>query len=119
MTGVTMKITYKMRSDINEKMDKLPLGYYDSTTHGEVLSLITNDVDTITQTLNQSLTQIITSITAIIGITIMMITISWQMTIVAICIVPVSLIAVIFVVKKSQKHFKDQQKYLGTGQWSC
>jgi len=114
MTGVTMKITYKMRSDINEKMDKLPLGYYDTTTHGEVLSLITNDVDTITQTLNQSLTQIITSITAIIGITIMMLTISWQMTIVAICIVPVSLIAVIFVVKKSQKHFKDQQKYLGT-----
>jgi len=114
MTGVTMKITYKMRSDINEKMDRLPLGYYDSTTHGEVLSLITNDVDTITQTLNQSLTQIITSITAIIGITIMMVSISWQMTIVAICIVPVSLIAVIFVVKKSQQHFKDQQKYLGT-----
>ena len=114
MTGVTMKITYKMRSDINEKMDRLPLGYYDSTTHGEVLSLITNDVDTITQTLNQSLTQIITSITAIIGIMIMMVSISWQMTIVAICIVPVSLIAVIFVVKKSQQHFKDQQKYLGT-----
>lgn len=114
MSGVTMKITYKMRNDISYKMHKLPLSYYDKTTHGEVLSRITNDVDTISQTLNQSLTQIITSVTSVIGITIMMLTISWQMTIVAFCIIPISMIAVVSVVKKSQKHFKNQQKYLGT-----
>ncbi|MGG2028105.1 ABC transporter ATP-binding protein [Gottfriedia sp. S16(2024)] len=113
MSGVTMKVTYKLRSDINDKIHKLPLSYFDQTSHGEVLSRITNDVDTINQTLNQSLTQIITSITSIIGITIMMISISWQLTLVALCILPLSMVFVMMIVKKSQKHFINQQRYLG------
>nr|WP_235832763.1 ABC transporter ATP-binding protein [Gottfriedia acidiceleris] len=113
MSGVTMKVTYKLRSDINDKIHKLSLSYFDQTSHGEVLSRITNDVDTINQTLNQSLTQIITSITSIIGITIMMISISWQLTLVALCILPLSLVFVMMIVKKSQKHFINQQRYLG------
>ncbi|WP_432707050.1 ABC transporter ATP-binding protein [Gottfriedia acidiceleris] len=113
MSGVTMKVTFKLRSDINDKIHKLPLSYFDQTSHGEVLSRITNDVDTINQTLNQSLTQIITSITSIIGITIMMISISWQLTLVALCILPLSMVFVMMIVKKSQKHFINQQKYLG------
>lgn len=113
MSNVSMKVTYQLRYDINEKIHKLPFRYFDKTTHGEVLSRITNDVDTISQTLNQSLTQIITSVTAIIGITIMMFTISWQLTLVALCILPFTMIFIMMVVKKSQKHFKDQQKYLG------
>ncbi|WP_099204498.1 ABC transporter ATP-binding protein [Scatolibacter rhodanostii] len=113
MSGITMKITYTMRNDISAKTHKLPLGYYDKTTHGEVLSRITNDVDTISQTLNQSLTQIITSITSLIGILIMMLSISWQMTLVTLCILPLTLIITIFIVQKSQKHFKSQQEYLG------
>ncbi|WP_438824047.1 ABC transporter ATP-binding protein [Bacillus sp. JJ1773] len=113
MTGVSMKVTKQLRTDINEKIHKLPFNYFDKTTHGEVLSRITNDVDTISQTLNQSLTQIITSITSLIGITIMMLTISWQMTLAAICILPLTMISVIGIIKKSQVHFKNQQKYLG------
>ncbi|WP_420488267.1 ABC transporter ATP-binding protein [Gottfriedia acidiceleris] len=113
MSGVTMKVTFKLRSDINDKLHKLPLSYFDQTSHGEVLSRITNDVDTINQTLNQSLTQIITSITSIIGITIMMISISWQLTLVALCILPLSMVFVMMIVKKSQKHFIKQQRYLG------
>ena len=95
MTGVTAKVTFKMRNDINEKIHKLPLGYYDKNTHGDVLSRITNDVDTISNTLNQSMTQIITSITAIIGILVMMLSISWQMTLVSLCILPLSMIVTI------------------------
>lgn len=114
MSGVTAKITFKMRNDINEKVHKLPLGFYDKTTHGDVLSRITNDVDTISTTLNQSMTQIITSISALIGITIMMLSISWQMTVVTLFILPLSMIITIYVVKKSQKYFKEQQKYLGS-----
>ncbi|MEE6451943.1 ABC transporter ATP-binding protein [Gottfriedia acidiceleris] len=113
MSGVTMKVTFKLRSDINDKIHKLPLSYFDQTSHGEVLSRITNDVETINQTLNQSLTQIITSITSIIGITIMMISISWQLTLVALCILPLSMVFVMMIVKKSQKHFINQQRYLG------
>lgn len=113
MTGVSMKVTKQLRTDINEKIHKLPFNYFDKTTHGEVLSRITNDVDTISQTLNQSLTQIITSITSLIGITIMMLTISWQMTLAAICILPLTMISVVGIIKKSQVHFKNQQKYLG------
>ncbi len=113
MTGVTMKVTYQLRRDIDHKIHRLPLGYYDTTTHGEVLSRITNDVDTVSQSLNQSLTQIITSVTSIIGILIMMLTISWQLTLVALLIIPISLIFVTVIVKKSQKHFVRQQKYLG------
>ena len=114
MSGVTAKVTFKMRNDINEKIHKLPLGYYDKTTHGDVLSRITNDVDTISNTLNQSMTQIITSITSLIGIMVMMLTISWKMTLVSLCILPLSMIVTLFVVKKSQKHFVSQQKLLGS-----
>jgi ATP-binding cassette subfamily B multidrug efflux pump len=113
MTGVTMKVTYSLRREIAAKIQKLPFQYYDSTSNGEVLSHITNDVDTISQSLNQSITQIITSVTLLIGILIMMLTISWEMTLVALCIVPLSFGFVVTIVKKSQKHFEDQQEYLG------
>lgn len=113
MSGVTAKITYKMRNELNEKTHRLPLGYYDRTSRGDVLSRITNDVDTISQTLNQSLTQIVTSITSLIGILIMMLTISWHMTLAAVFVLPISFIIVMVVVKKSQKYFKTQQKSLG------
>lgn len=113
MSSVTAKITYKFRNDIFDKMHRLPFGFYDTTTHGEVLSRITNDVDTISQTLNQSLTQIITSTTSLLGVTIMMLSISWRLTLAAVCVIPVSMLFVVTIVKKSQKHFKNQQKYLG------
>ena len=113
MSGVTMKVTYQLRRDIDDKIHRLPLGYYDTTTHGDVLSRITNDVDAISQSLSQSLTQIITSVTSIIGILIMMLTISWQLTLVELLIIPISLVFITFIVKKSQKHFVSQQKYLG------
>ena len=113
MSGISMKVTKRLRSDINEKIHRLPFQYFDKTTHGEVLSRITNDVDTINQTLNQSLSQIITSVTTLIGITIMMLSISWQMTLVALCILPLSTVFVVAIIKKSQVHFKNQQEYLG------
>ena len=113
MSDVTAKITFRLRKDISEKMHRLPFGYYDKVTHGEILSRITNDVDTISQSLNQSMTQIISSVASLIGITIMMFTISWQLTLVAMCILPISAVAVMMIIKKSQKHFKSQQKFLG------
>ncbi len=113
MSKVTANVTKKLRSDINDKIHKLPLKFFDTTTHGEVLSRITNDVDTINQSLNQSITQIITSLTSLIGITVMMLTISWQLTLFALVMLPVTLFAVIFVVKRSQKHFVNQQNFLG------
>jgi ATP-binding cassette subfamily B protein len=113
MTNVSMKVTYNLRRDISQKMNKLPLKYFDSTSHGEVLSRVTNDIDVLNQTLNQSITQIITSITMLIGIMIMMFTISWQMTLLALCIIPASFIIIQFLVKRSQKHFAAQQEYLG------
>lgn len=113
MTGISMKITYKLREDIEAKIHRLPFKYYDSTTSGEVLSRMTNDVDSISQSLNQSLSQIITSAATIIGILVMMLTISWQMTLIALCVVPVSFGFIIFIFKKSQKYFKTQQEYLG------
>lgn len=113
MSSVTAKVTYKLRDDIFDKIHRLPFGFYDKTTHGEVLSRITNDVDTISQTLNQSLTQIITSITTLLGVTVMMLSISWRLTLAAVCVIPVSMLFVIAIVKKSQKYFKAQQKYLG------
>ena len=113
MSGVSMKITYRFRRDISEKINRLPLAYFDSKTHGEVLSRITNDVDTVSHTLNQSLTQIITSVTTLIGVLVMMLSISPLMTVVAILIVPISALLVMTVVKKSQKYFKQQQKSLG------
>ena len=113
MSKVTANVTKKLRSDINGKIHKLPLKFFDTTTHGEVLSRITNDVDTINQSLNQSLTQIITSLTSLIGITVMMLSISWQLTLFALVMLPVTMFTVILVVKKSQKHFTDQQNFLG------
>lgn len=113
MVGVGQKFTYTLRKAISEKINKLPIKYFDKKTHGEVLSYITNDVDTIAQNLNQSITQLITSLTTVIGILIMMITISWQMALVAVLVLPVSLGLVMLVVSKSQKYFKDQQQYLG------
>jgi ATP-binding cassette subfamily B multidrug efflux pump len=114
MTDITQKITYKFRRDISEKINRMPLQYFDSRTFGDVLSRVTNDVDTISQTLNQGLTQMITSVTMIIGILIMMFTISWQMTLVALLVVPLSFVFIGVIVKKSQKYFTDQQESLGT-----
>lgn len=113
MTDVSMRVTYNLRKDISKKLNRLPLKYFDRTTNGEVLSRITNDIDTLSQSLNQSITQIITSVTTIIGILIMMFSINAWMTLIAICIAPISFIFVIAIVKKSQKHFTNQQKYLG------
>ena len=113
MSGVSMKITYRLRRDITEKINRLPLSYFDTKTHGEVLSRITNDVDTVSHTLNQSLTQIITAITTLIGVLIMMISISLTMTLMALLIVPLSLVLILAVVTRSQKYFKLQQKSLG------
>jgi ATP-binding cassette subfamily B protein len=108
-----MNITYRMRKDIAAKINRMPLRYFDGTNHGEVLSRVTNDVDTVSQTLNQSMTQIITSVTTVLGVLVMMITISWQMTLVAIGIIPLSTIFVLLVVKQSQKYFRQQQDFLG------
>jgi ATP-binding cassette subfamily B protein len=113
MSGVSMKITYRFRKDISQKINRMPLKYFDGTSHGEVLSRVTNDVDTVSQTLNQSLTQIITSVTTVLGVLIMMLTISWIMTLVALLIIPLSLIIILTVIKRSQKYFKQQQDYLG------
>lgn len=113
MSGVAMKVSYNMRNDISQKINKMPLKYFDDTNHGEVLSCITNDVDTVSTTLNQNMTQIITSVTTVIGVLIMMISISGLMTLVALAIIPVSMILVMLIVKQSQKFFKAQQEQLG------
>lgn len=114
MSGVSMNVTYKLRKEISHKMNKLPLKYFDTRTHGEVLSRITNDVDTVSQTLNQSLSQIITSTATVIGVLIMMLSISVLMTFVAFLVIPLSGLLIMGVVKKSQKYFKQQQKSLGS-----
>lgn len=113
ISGVAQKVSYNFRKEIAEKINRMPLKYFDKKTHGEVLSRITNDVDTVSQSLNQSMSQIITSIITIIGVLIMMLSISWQMTLVALLILPVSMALILAVVKKSQKYFKSQQEYLG------
>ncbi len=113
MAGVSVDITYNLRKNIATKINRMPLKYFDGTNHGEILSRITNDVDTVNQTLSQSLSQIITSITSVVGIFIMMLTISWQMTLVALLVIPLSLVVVQFIVKRSQKYFRAQQDYLG------
>lgn len=113
MTGVSQKLTYRLRKEISEKINRIPVKYYDGTTHGEVLSRVTNDVDTLSQSLNQSATQVITSFTTIIGVLVMMLSISPVMTIVALLILPVSMTLISVIVKHSQKHFKNQQEYLG------
>ncbi len=113
MTGVSMKVTYGLRGEIMSKINRMPLSYFDSVSHGEVLSRVTNDVDTLNQTLNQSITQIITSVTMLVGILVMMFSISWQLTLVALCILPVSSGFIAMIVRRSQKHFKQQQEFLG------
>lgn len=113
MNSISCKIAYSLRKDLSEKINKLPMSYFDKQTHGEVLSRITNDVDTLSNNLSQSLSQCITSVATVIGVLVMMIRISGLMTIVNILILPISLGGVIFIVKKSQKYFKQQQDYLG------
>ncbi len=113
MSGVAQKVSYNLRKEISEKINRLPLKYFDKMTHGEVLSRVTNDVDTVSQTLNQSLFQMITSFTTLIGVLVMMLTISWLMTLIAVMIVPISVIFISVIVKQSQKYFKTQQESLG------
>lgn len=113
MAGVTQKITYRLRKEIETKINHLPFSYFDKLTHGEVLSRITNDVDTVSQSLNQVVQQVFTSIVTIIGILYMMLTISWKMTLMALIIVPLSGMVAAFVVRHSQKYFKAQQRTLG------
>jgi len=113
MADVSTNIAYRFRRDISEKMNRMPLKYFDGTTHGEVLSRITNDVDTVNQTLSQSLTQLITSLVTVIGVLAMMLSISWVMTLVALTILPLSGIVVGLIIRQSQKFFKQQQVYLG------
>ena len=113
MTGISQKVAYRMRTDISQKIDRMPMRYFESRTVGEVLSRITNDVDTMGQSLNQSVGQLIGNITSIIGVVVMMLTISPIMTLIAFVILPVSMVLIGVVVKHSQKYFKDQQEYLG------
>ncbi len=113
MSGVSQKMTYRMRKDISEKIHRIPMKYYESNTHGEVLSRVTNDVDTLGMSLNQSITQLITSVTTLIGVLVMMLSISGMLTVMALLILPISTVLVMLVVKKSQKYFKQQQEYLG------
>ena len=113
MTNVAQKITYRIRNDIAVKINKLPMKYFDKKTNGEVLSVITNDIDTLSMNLNQSITHIITAICTIIGILVMMFSISWQMTLISLVILPIAGILVTAIVKKSQKYFNRQQDYLG------
>lgn len=113
MTGVSAKVTYNLRKQIMEKIHKMPLKYFDGTNHGEILSRITNDVDTISNTLNQSLSQMITSLTTVLGVLVMMLTISWQMTLVSLIILPLSGFLMMFIIKRSQKYFKKRQEFLG------
>ena len=113
MTGISNDVTYNLRKDISKKINKLPLNYYESRTNGEILSRITNDVDTLQMSLNQSLTQLITSVTTLIGVFVMMLSINVWMTLAALLILPVSMLIIQNVMKHSQKYFQDQQSYLG------
>ncbi|MEG2950738.1 MAG: ABC transporter ATP-binding protein [Clostridia bacterium] len=113
MTGVSQKLSYSLRKQLATKVHHLPMSYFDHVTHGDVLSRITNDVDTLGQSLNQSLSQIVSSVTTGIGVLVMMFSINWQMTLVTLCILPLSAIMMGMVVKKSQKYFVGQQRYLG------
>lgn len=113
VTGIAQKVSYNLRREISEKINKLPLKYFDTNAYGDVLSRVTNDVDTISQTLNQSMSQIITSATTLVGVLIMMLTISFRMTIAAILILPISMFLILNIVKRSQKYFKAQQESLG------
>ncbi len=113
MTDVAMQVSYELRKNLMSKINRMPFRYFDGTTYGEVLSRLTNDVDTVNRTLNQSLTQVITSAVTVLGILIMMLTISWQMTLIAVVIVPVSFALMMAIIKASQKYFAQRQEYLG------
>ena len=113
MTGITQKTCYRMRKELSEKINRMPMKYFESRTYGEVLSRITNDVDTLGQSLNQSVTQIITSVATLVGTLVMMISISGIMTLISLVILPVSAILISFIIKHSQKYFRQQQEYLG------
>lgn len=113
MSGVSAKVTYKMRKDISEKINRMPISAFDRRTHGEVLSIITNDVDTLSQSLNQSATQLITSIVTLVGILVMMLSINVTITILVLLVLPITVFLMGIVMKKSQIHFKNQQDYLG------
>lgn len=113
MSGISQKMAYKLRKELSQKMNRLPMSYYDKRTYGEVLSRITNDVDTLGMSLNQSITQLITSVATIIGVLVMMLSISPLMTLIALLILPISILLISFIVKHSQKYFKQQQEYLG------
>lgn len=113
MTGISQKVIYKLRKEISEKIHRMPMNYFDTKTHGEVLSRVTNDVDTLSHSLNQSVNQTITAVTTIIGVFIMMLSISGTMTIAAVLTLPLSMVLIFGIVKKSQKYFSAQQEYLG------
>jgi ATP-binding cassette subfamily B protein len=113
LTGISARITYQLRKELSEKINRLPLSFFDKVTQGEVLSRVTNDVDTINATLNQSLSQIITSVTRVIGVLIMMVSINWLMTLIGLAMVPISMIFIRIVVKKSQGYYRQQQEFLG------
>lgn len=113
LTGVSMDITYRLRKNLSEKINRMPLKYFDGTNHGEILSRVTNDVATVSQTLSQSLSTIISSVTGVIGALIMMLSISWILTLVAILIIPLSMIFLRLILPQSQKYFSQQQDYLG------
>lgn len=113
MTGISNDVTYNLRKDISKKINRLPMNYFESRTNGEILSRVTNDVDTLQMSLNQSMTQLITSVTTLIGVLFMMLSINVWMTMAALLILPVSMVIINFVMKHSQKYFRDQQSYLG------
>lgn len=113
LAGVAQRVSYRFRRDINNKIDSLPLKFFDTTTNGEVMSYITNDVDAISNSLNQSLSQIVTSITTIIGVMVMMFTINWILTLITLLIVPISMFIVMLIIKRSQRYYLMQQEYLG------
>ena len=113
MTGITQKVCYRMRREVSEKINRMPMSYFESRTYGEVLSRITNDIDTRGNGLNQSITQLITSVSTVIGVIVMMLTISPLMTLISVLILPISIMLMMFVIKKSQRFFKQQQEYVG------
>ena len=113
MTGVAQKVTYNLRKSIALKINRLPLRYFDTQSHGDILSRVTNDVDTVSHSFNQSLTQVVTAVTTIVGILIMMIIISWQLTLVAVIVLPLGFLLARLIIKKSQKYFFNHQVSLG------
>lgn len=112
MTNISQKLAYRLRKEVSKKINKLPMKFYDNKTHGEILSVITNDIDTLSQNLNIEATQVISSVTTIVGILIMMFSIDWIMTLVALLTLPLSIVIIAFIMKKSQGYFKSQQDYL-------